>query len=115
ADERLRLRDRLEQLAERPRSFLRRARPGLRAEKPAQRLGRDRVWGELLEPTLGLRAEELDQHLDDGEVRDPFAVRDAAPAHDARAVETRKRLLDEPGLPHPRGAEEREQHTRALV
>ncbi len=94
-DERPLGRDRLEQLAERPRDLVRRGRAARLRGAHVERLGRN---GIELEPRP-LRLELL-QHLHDRPVGDPLPVREAAAADDRR-VGGGQELRREARLAHP--------------
>ena len=101
-DERLFGRDRLEQLAERPRDLVRRRRAAL-AEQRGERVGGNGV--ELDSRPLRL---ELLQHLHDGPVGDPLPVGEAASADDCR-VGGGQEFGREARLAHPCRSDDRDQ------
>ena len=114
-DERLRLRDRFEELAKRPGRLLRGARLRLGAQQAAQRCQGGGVRCQLAEPRICIRTEQLLQHLDDGEVGDALAVGEAAAAYDERAVELGQQLIDETRFADPGSAEQCVENACALV
>ena len=97
ADDRRRL---LEQLAERPRDLVRRRRLIGLAEQRRNGGRRARVGG---------TPAELQHDFDERPVRDPFAVREAAPSDDSDVVERRDELGGEPRLADSRGTKNGEE------
>src|SRR4029453_12579318 len=65
-------------------------------------------------PEVG-RARELLEELDDGPVRDSFAVGEAAPAHDGRVLERADELGRQARLADAGDAEDREKLAGAVV
>ena len=89
----VRSRRRLEQPADRPGDLLRRR---LHAALPEQRLQRARraaVEAELVEPPVGVAAEQLLEDLDDGPVGDALAVGEAGAADDRGRVQAVEELV----------------------
>ena len=92
-------RDRLEQLAKRPRDLVGRGRAAV-SENRGQRLRRNRIQLDSRPVRL-----ELLQHLDHRPVGDPLAVGEAAAANGGR-VRSGEELRHEARLPHPRRADD---------
>ena len=98
----------LEQFPQRPRNLLGRGDARLVAEQPFDRPQRRRIEVEL--PC----GRQLLQHLDHRPVGDPFSVGQAAPAHDARAVDRADELRGQARLADAGRPEDREQLAGAV-
>ena len=104
----------LEQPSHRPGDLLDGRHQAAVAEHRLDRAHHVRVQPVLGEPLRRLRAEQLLQHLDDGPVRDPLAVREARPADDGGIVEATQELVGETRLPDARSAEHGEELAGAV-
>ena len=109
-DERLCAGGRLEQPANRERDLFGRVDAVAGVEQAPQRRDHLQVELELREPGL-----QLSHDLDNRQVGDPVAVRNAAAANHSRPVERRQELVGEPGLADARGAEDRDQLAAAVA